>query len=292
MNQGSGIGEQGTGVRGQVTENREQRTENRGQGIGHRGQVKKLALSVLILLLILLLPGCRDGRPPNKVNTLEDVRDRIIGALYGTPSARLAGELGVPRTFYSGSELIYALTAGTVDCAVMESVAANELISETTGVRILNETLLEYELRFAVPRENAQLLDVVNSALAALNSNGTLKNLRDKYFSGKDYTYAPPEGIEPHPGSLTLATSSDSPPYSYKDRDGNYTGLDIEVARAVCDHLGVEMDIIEVEAKDLVTAVWFGRADLAAGWLPGDVDEQVNVSDDYANIAQVVIVRK
>ena len=254
--------------------------------------MKKTALHLLNIVLILVLVGCRDGRPPNEVNSLEDVEGRIIGALSGTPSARLVEELGVARTFYSSEELIFGLTTGSVDCAVLESVIASEFIAGTQGIRLLSDTLIEYELRFAVPRENAELLEVVNSALAALNSNGTLKSLRDKYFSGRSYTYVSPENVEQRSGNLTLAISPDSPPYAFKDADGEYTGLDVEVARAVCDYLGVELSIIEEDVRDLVTAVWFGRAELAAGWLPGDIDEQVRVSDAYSDIAYVIAVRR
>ena len=250
-------------------------------------------LLVALALLAMLLPtSCDDGRPPNEINSLEDVPGKTIGALGGTPSARLAEEMGQPRTFYTSEELIFALNAGTVDCAVMESVMADEVVSEAQGVRILSEMLTEYELRLAVPKENPQLLEFVNSALAALDSNGTLRNLRDKYFSGKDYTYIPPDNPEPPIGVLSLAVSLDSPPYSFKGEDGEFSGLDIEVVRAVCDHLGVLLEIIETDVEELVTAVWFGKASLAAGWLPGDIDEQVSITDPYANTAYVVIVRK
>ena len=253
--------------------------------------MKKIALGALMISAAIMLVSCRDERPPNIVFSLDDVPGRYIGALYGTPSARLADELGTARAYYSGEELINGLMAGSVDCAVMESVLANELVNGESGVRILSDTLLEYELRFAVPRENAELLAVVNSTLATLNTNGTLRGLRDKYFSGSNYTYSPPKDVEPHPGSLTLAISPDSPPYSYKDGD-EYTGLDVEVAEAICDILGVELRIIEEDPDELVTSVWFGRAELAAGWLPDDVDGQVSISEPYANTAHVILVRK
>ncbi|MCL2125084.1 MAG: transporter substrate-binding domain-containing protein [Oscillospiraceae bacterium] len=254
--------------------------------------MKRVFHVALLVVFALLFTGCRDGRPPNAVFSLDDVPDRLIGALYGTPSARLADDLGTALVFNSGNELIAALLAGTVDCAVMESVMAEEITRNASGVRILSDTLLEYELRFAVPRENAELLKVVNAALADLDMNGTLKGLRDKYFSGSTYIYTPPAGITARPGALTLATTPDSPPYSFIDADGMYAGLDIDVAQAVCDLLGVELRVIAVDPGELVTAVWFGRAELAAGWLPGDVDDQVSVTDAYANTAHVIIVRK
>ena len=253
--------------------------------------MKKLFLGILAVSVLFLI-GCRGKRPPNEVDSLEDIPGKIIGALYGTPSARLAAELGTAKIFYNGEEMIHGLITGTVDCAVMENIVANELITGISEVRLLNEKLLEYELRFAVPRENAELLRVVNSALSALNSNGTLRGLRDKYFSGKNFTYTPPENITKRPGKLKFATLADAPPYSFKDDKNEFSGLSNDVTRAVCDYLGVELEIIEVDEKDLVTAVWFGWAELSAGWLPGDIDEQVSISDPYATIAQVVIVRR
>ena len=254
--------------------------------------MKKKAFCALGIITMLMLSGCRNERPPNNVFSLEDVPGRIVGAIAGTPSARLAEEFGVARAYSSGEELIRGLVMGSVECAIMESVMAGELVSGSSGVMILGDALLEYELRFAVPRENAELLEVINSTLAALEANGMLRNLRDKYLSGKEYTYVPPEGVELRPGDLTFATSPDSPPYSFKDADGENTGLDVEVARAICDYLGVGLKIIEVDPGELITEVWFGRASFAAGWLPDDIDDQVSISEPYANTVYVVIVRK
>jgi len=239
------------------------------------------------------LAGCGPTPPPNRVHTLEDVDGSIIGAMGGTPSERLASERGIARAFTSGEDMMSHLLEGTIDCAFMESTVAAELVSNTPGVRIMGEPLLIYDLHFAVPRENDELLDAVNAALATLRGNGTLRGLRDKYFSGRKYAYVSPEGIERTSGALTLAIPPDSPPFSYKDADGGLLGLDIDVTRAVCDVLGVELRVIEYDAWELVTAVRYGRADLALGWLPSEGEEQmINISEPYANVGHVVIVRR
>jgi len=221
-----------------------------------------------------------------------DMPGRVIGALSGTPSERLADELGDARGFSSGDEMLAHLRAGAIDCAVMENSAALELIADSQGVRILNEPLVEYELHFAEAKENAELLLALNSALDTLRQNGTLNGLSGKYFAGKSYTYESPEGVETHPGNLSLAVPPDSPPFSYRNIEGEYSGLDIEVARAVCDLLGVELVIIEYDSWELVNAVWYGMADLAVGWIPSEGENLVNISDAYANAVHVVIVRK
>lgn len=241
---------------------------------------------------LLLLSGCGEDSPPNEVFTNEDVQGRVIGALYGSPSVRMADELGKSVALYTGDELMSSLNAGAVDCVIIESTAADALISRTAGARALPEPLAEYDLRFAIAKENAELLQAVNTALAALNENGTLSGLRDKYFARGSYEYVTPEDIVTRPGILTLALPPDSPPYSVLGQDGVFSGMDVDVANAVCDFLGVELEIIEYDARELVTAVWFGRADLALGWIPGEGDDLVNISDPYAHAIHVVVVRK
>lgn len=230
---------------------------------------------------------------PNVVHSIDDVSGALIGALSGTPSERLASELGHVRAFSTGEELMAHLTAGLIDCVIMEASAASELVDATSGVRILAEPLLVYDLRFAIPRENEELLRAVDNALVALRANGTLRGLSDMYFARRRFTYIPPENVAQTQRYLSLAVAPDSPPFSFRDEYGMFFGLDIDVARAVCDILGVELRIIEYDSWELIRAVRYGRADMALGWLPDEADETlINISEPYAVAEHVVIVRR
>ena len=55
--------------------------------------MRKLFALILLTLILSLLYGC--SRYPNTVNTPEDAQGKRIGALEGTPSLRLADELGL-----------------------------------------------------------------------------------------------------------------------------------------------------------------------------------------------------
>ena len=252
--------------------------------------MKKAFVLLLLAVFTLLVAGCSNEHP-NLVNSPDDVHDRVIGALAGTPSFRLADELGTAVSFSSPNEMMNSLRAGDLDCVIMESVTASELVAETSGVRILSESIMEYDMRFAVPRENAELLAAVNSALESLHQNGTLRGLQNKYFSGRNFTYVPPEGLE-RSGYLSLALPPDSPPFSFRNDEGAFVGMDVEVAIAVSDQLGVELRVIEHDVWDLINAVWHGRADLALGWLPGEGDDLISISEPYAHAVHVVIVRR
>ena len=253
--------------------------------------MKKLKFCLLITVFIfILLVGC--SRYPNEVNTPDDVAGKVIGGLEGTPSIRIADDLGIARVYFSGADMMIGLRSGEIDCAIMESTTAAELVSNTSGVRILSEPILEYELRFAVPMENTGLLKAVNTALEALERDGILRGLANKYFSRGSYTYHSPEDIEYGAGFLTIALPPDSPPFSFKDEEGRFVGMDVDVAIAVSDYLGIALRVLEYDVWELANAVWHGRADLALGWHPGEGEGIVSTSEPYAKAVHVVIVRR
>ena len=246
--------------------------------------------AIIIIIILLLLTGC--ARAPNEVNTPQEAEGKTIGALAGTPSIRLAAEIGTAIPFDSAELMMSALRLGEIDCAIMESTTAAELVSNTPGVRILYEPLIEYEQRIAIPKENAALLVAVDQALEELERNGTLRGLYNKYFARRNFRYERPEEMEPRPKILKVALPPDSPPFSFKDEDGRFVGMDVEVIIAISDYLDVDLKVLEYDAWELITAVWHGRADLALGWHPGEEEELINTSIPYTNVVQVVIVRR
>jgi len=251
--------------------------------------MKKILYLIIAIIVTLSLVACDNQ---SEFNSPEDIVGRTIGALAGTPSFRLARETGTARAFYSTSEMMRELRDGEISAVIMEQATAIELVENTSGVRILSEPLIEYDLRIAIPMENAGLLNAVNSALAELEENGTLEGLAYQYFARGNFIYEPPGDIEMRPGYLTVAFPPDSPPFSFRNADDNFVGMDVEVAVAVSHVLGIELKVVEVESRDLITAVWHGRADLALGWHLIEGEGVVNKSNPYASAVHVVIVRR
>ncbi len=64
-----------------------------------------------------------------------------------------------------------------------------------------------------------------------------------------------------HLETLTFFTDEDYPPFNYRDEEGGLTGLNVDLARAICDVLAVEC-VIRAQAWDrLVPALTTGQAD-------------------------------
>ena len=90
---------------------------------------------------------------------------------------------------------------------------------------------------------------------------------------------------------LVMATNAAFPPYEYVE-GGKFVGIDVEIATAIAEKLGMELQIEDVEFGSIIGGVVEGKYDMGmAGMTVTDErKEQVNFSQTYATGVQVVIV--
>ena len=91
---------------------------------------------------------------------------------------------------------------------------------------------------------------------------------------------------------LVMATNAAFPPYEFKDGD-NFAGIDIEIAQAIAQKLGMELVIEDVDFGAVLTGVAEGKYDMGmAGITVTDERKQnMNFSNTYATGIQVIIVK-
>ena len=100
------------------------------------------------------------------------------------------------------------------------------------------------------------------------------------------------------PGKLIMSTNAAFPPYEMvADGEGVYQGLegiDVEIAMAIADKLGLELVIDDMDFDAAQMAVQNGAADVMLAGLSysEDRDEVVDFTDSYATGVQVIIVRE
>ncbi len=64
-------------------------------------------------------------------------------------------------------------------------------------------------------------------------------------------------------GKLIVGTSADWPPFEYVDKNGNFAGIDIEIAKRIAKELGVSLEIKDMQFSALIEAVKNGIIDMA-----------------------------
>ena len=92
-------------------------------------------------------------------------------------------------------------------------------------------------------------------------------------------------------GVLTMGTNAAFPPYEYIE-GGEIVGIDADIAAAIAEKLGLEIQIEDMEFDAIIESVKSGKADigLAGMTVTPDRAEEVNFTASYATGVQVVIV--
>ena len=96
------------------------------------------------------------------------------------------------------------------------------------------------------------------------------------------------------PGKLTMSTNAAFPPYESTDDNGNFVGIDIDVAAAIADKLGLELQVDDMDFDAALLAAQNGKSDLVMAGVTVTEDRQLvmDFSDSYATGIQSIIVKE
>ena len=93
-------------------------------------------------------------------------------------------------------------------------------------------------------------------------------------------------------GVLTMSTNAAFPPYEMTNDAGEYEGIDVEIAQAIADKLGLELKIDDMDFDAALMAAQNGKSDMVMAGVTV-TDERLKVmdfSDTYAEGIQSIIV--
>ena len=106
-------------------------------------------------------------------------------------------------------------------------------------------------------------------------------------------TTAAKEETEAAGGVLVMATNAEFPPYEYHD-GGEIVGIDVEIAKAIADKMGMELEIEDVAFDSVIPEITSGKADMGLAGMTVTEYRKVSVdfSDTYAKASQMIIVKE
>lgn len=95
-------------------------------------------------------------------------------------------------------------------------------------------------------------------------------------------------------GKLTMSTNAAFPPYEMTTDTGDFEGIDIEVAGAIAEKLGLELQVDDMDFDAALLAAQNGKSDMVMAGVTVNEDrlEVMDFSDTYATGVQVVIVKE
>ena len=93
--------------------------------------------------------------------------------------------------------------------------------------------------------------------------------------------------------TLTMGTNASFPPYEFYE-EGKIVGIDAEIAAAIAEKLGMDLDIQDMEFKAIIPAVTEGKIDFGMAGMTVTEErlQSVNFSETYATGIQAIIVKE
>lgn len=229
-----------------------------------------------------------------------DFAGKKIGVQLGTTGDQLATDYekndgAVVERYNKGADAIQALKQGKIDCVVIDYNPAKAFVEKNDDLQILDQELSSEEYAMCLNKDNTELTAKINEALAQLEADGTLDSIISNYIGDEagQHPYTSPEGVDRSNGTLVMATNATFEPYEYYENQ-EIVGIDPDIAQAVCDVLGYELKIEDMEFDSIVNAVVSGKADFGAAGMTVTEERKLSVdfTDTYATASQVVIVKK
>ena len=95
-------------------------------------------------------------------------------------------------------------------------------------------------------------------------------------------------------GKLHMSTNAAFPPYEMIKDDGTFEGIDVEVAQAIADKLGLELVVDDMGFDAALLAAQNGQSDMVMAGVTVTEERQkvMDFFDSYATGVQVVIVKE
>ncbi len=271
---------------------------------------KKLSgiLAIALILSMVALFGACESKETVIINKVDDLWGKKIGAQIATTGAQYAKDsftdakkatklgttVATVEEYTKGADAVQALVQGKIDCVVIDNEPAKAFVAANTGLAILAEACTDEEYAIAV-KKDSKLTAKINTILADLKKDGTLDKIFKNYIGdeiGKT-PYTSPADVKRDKGTLTMGTNAAFKPYEYIE-NGKTIGIDIDLAQAIADKLGMTLKVVEMNFEAVVDSVKSGKVDIGVAGLTINPErkEKVDFTDTYAKAQQVIIVRK
>lgn len=116
----------------------------------------------------------------------DDLAGKTIGVQLGTTGDIYVEDVedATIERYSKGFEAVQALLQGKIDAVVIDGEPAKVFVEENDGIKLLEEAFTEEEYAIAIAKDNEELLEKVNAALATLTENGEFQKVIDKYIGG------------------------------------------------------------------------------------------------------------
>lgn len=253
------------------------------------GMKKKLICLVLSILLVFSFGAC------NKKEDNDNFKKPVVVSSAKADSVAAAKEYAnsVGAEYHqmeSSQDAVLAVINGKADYVILDEYEGYAL---TQGNNLEFSGRCEYDVQYRAcfSIDNTNLCENFNKAFSELKIDGTIDKIKDAQIKGKSLASDVEKGEN---GTLTMVCDAVFENRVYYDENGELKGVDIEIAKAVCNYLGYGLEIIVKDFDEMFQCLDDGTADfvLSSAEFTQERAEHFVFSDVYATLEYNVYTLK
>lgn len=231
----------------------------------------------------------RDDR--QDIQGLADLKGREVAVLKGDNAEEFLRRSNLGATLVTTDSFetaLLELSEGKHDAVVIQKLLATQLLNKhgITNLRIVGPPLQEFtqSFCFAVPKGRSELLGILNEGLSIVFANGTFDQLHHTWFAKLN---------TPTKSRILVGGDNEYPPYEYLDKNGQPTGFNVELSRAIAKQLNLDIDIRLDTWGSVRDGLNAGRIDIVQGmFYSPERDRTYDFSPAHAIVGHSIVTRR
>lgn len=186
---------------------------------------------------------------------------------------------------------IIAVIAALTMAAASLTACGKSGDSTAKTAKVIDIDLTNEEYAFGVDKDQPELLEKVNTFIKEIKDNGKFDEICSHYFGDGEPVGVESAAYDASKDQLVVATNAAFEPFEYMIGD-KYAGIDMEIAGALAEYLGVELVVQNMDFDAVCLSVGQHKCDVAMAGLTvkPDREEYVTFSDSYYSASQHLIV--
>ena len=253
-----------------------------------------LALTIPIQSQAITLPD-NHSSSATKLFSVDDLKDKRIGVVMGSADESYATKNYPQATilqYKSPADVILAVKTSKVDAALYDAEPLRNIIQQDNSLEVLGDSLFSFDVGVGFNKNNNRLKDRFNKFLAKSKSDGTYKDMVDRWMVRSEINI-PQIKSDNVNGDLVVGVSDVGLPFTFV-KDNQLVGFDIELVKRFAASEGKEIKFSNMDFGSLISAVSSGKVDMIASsiYVTEERKKQIDFSDAYYQMGTRVFALK
>ncbi len=231
-------------------------------------------------------------RTDNKnIQTLSDLRGKNVAVMKGDNSEEFLRREDRGINIHTAATVKHALLEladGNHDAVFTQYLLAVRLLNELKpdNLKLVKQQVHEFrqDFCFAVKEGDSERLAMLNEGLSIVIANGVFQHLHAKWFAQMEL---------PSNRSIIVGGDHNYPPFEYLDEDGNPTGYNVDLTRAIAKKLNLPVEIRLGTWAEIIHQLESGEIDVIQGmFYSRERNKQFDFSQPHMVSNYIAVTRK